>query len=119
MEGRKKVEIFMGPIACSCAGGPTPERQEKLTRAFLLKRALEKEHADSFEVTVVNLGDEREYEEGITRLKRYIGEAGEGQGEDGIAFSLDNVTPAVSVDGRIISLGDCPSVGDFMECVCD
>ena len=112
---KTKVEIFMGPTACSCAGGPTPARQEKLTRAFLLKRALEKEHADSFEVTVVNLGDEREYEEGITRLKRYIGEAGEGQGEDGIAFSLDSVTPAVSVDGRLISLGDCPSVGDFME----
>ena len=63
----------MGPIACSCAGGPTPARQEKFTHAFLLKRALEKEYADSFEVTVVNLGDEREYEEGITRLKRYVG----------------------------------------------
>ena len=119
MECRKEVEIFMGPIACSCAGGPTPARQEKLTRAFLLKRTLEKEHVDSFEVTVVNLGDEREYEEGITRLKRYIGEAGEGQGEDGLAFSLDSVTPAVSVDGRLISLGDCPSVGDFMEHVGD
>lgn len=109
----------MGPIACSCTGGPTPARQEKLTRAFLLKRALEKEHADSLEVAVVNLGDEREYEEGITRLRRYIGETGEGQGEDGIAFSLDGVTPAVSVDGRLVSLGDCPPVGDFMEHVGD
>ncbi len=112
---KTKVEIFMGPTACSCAGGPTPPRQEKLTRAFLLKRALEKEHVDSFEVTVVNLGDAREYEEGITRLKRCIGEAGEGQGEDSIAFSLDSVTPAVSVDGRLVSFGDCPSIGEFME----
>jgi len=78
---RRRVEIFIGPIACSCAGGPSPARQEKLTRALALKNALEKD--GRFDVRAWRLGEDEEYEEGIRALR--------------------------TVDGKLEYLGDAPT----------
>jgi hypothetical protein len=36
---KRQVEIFIGPVACSCAGGLSPARQETIAMAFALNDA--------------------------------------------------------------------------------
>lgn len=38
---KRRVEIFIGLAARSCAGGLSPARQNKIARAFALKSDLE------------------------------------------------------------------------------
>jgi hypothetical protein len=107
----KRVEIFIGPIACTCAGGPTPARQEKITRAFALKSALESD--PTCEVRVWMLGEDADYNEGMRALRRCLEEAGETELAENLAFSLNSATPSVAVDGRLICLADVPAPERF------
>ena len=110
---KRHVEIFIGPIACSCAGGPSPAKQEKITRAFALEGAL-KEMGDRFEVRMWRLGDDREYEEGLTALRRYLREAGEEELADRLAFVVNDATPSVALDGKLMWVRDCPTVEELL-----
>lgn len=109
---RRRVEIFIGPIACSCAGGPSPARQEKLTRALALKNALEKD--GRFDVRAWRLGEDEEYEEGIRALRTYLEGAGEDELAENLGFSVNNATPSVAVDGKLEYLGDAPTTERFL-----
>ncbi|MBU1672275.1 MAG: hypothetical protein KKF41_10935 [Actinobacteria bacterium] len=110
----RRVEIFIGPIACSCAGGPTPARQEKINRAFALEQELEKIEGGP-QVRTWRLGDEEDYGEGLGILGGYLRDAGEVELAEGLAFSINSVTPAVAVDGRLVSIGDAPSAGEVLR----
>ncbi len=110
---KKKVEIFIGPIACTCAGGPTPAKQEAISRVFALKRALEKELVNDFELTLYNLQDSSSYEVGIRRLKELLERKGEKERAARAGFLINMLTPAIAVDGDIIAIGECPSLEDF------
>lgn len=105
----RKVEIFIGPISCSCAGGPTPAKQEKITRAFTLDGAL-KEMGDRFDVRTWRLGDDGDYEEGMAILRRYLSEAGEEELAGRLAYALGAATPSVAVNGKLAWIRDCPTV---------
>jgi hypothetical protein len=109
---RRRVEIFIGPIACTCAGGPSPARQEKITRAFALEGAL-KEMSDRFDVRTWRLGDDRDYEEGMASLRRYLHSAGEEELSDRLAFVVNDVTPAVAIDGKLMWVRDCPAAEEL------
>jgi len=110
---RRKVDIFIGPIACSCAGGPSPAKQEKITRAFALEGAL-KEMGDRFEVRMWRLGDEREYEEGLAALRGYLRDAGEEELADRLAFAVNDATPSVALDGKLMWVRDCPTAEELL-----
>ncbi len=107
------VEIFIGPIACTCAGGPTPARQEKITRALALKAALEKDAG--FEVRAWMLGEDADYEEGMRALRGYLEGAGETELAENLAFSLNSATPSVAVDGELKYIGEVPAAELFFE----
>lgn len=108
------VDIFIGPIACTCAGGPTPARQEMISRAFALQRELESTD-ERFEVRTWRLGDESDYAEGIALLGRYLLEAGEDELAGHLAYSLNEATPAVAVDGRLVAVRRCPGIDELLE----
>lgn len=109
---KRCVEIFIGPIACSCAGGPSPAKQEKLTRAFTLKNALEKD--GRFDVRIWRLGEDKEYEKGLLTLMSYLKEAGEDELATNLAFSVNSATPSVVVDGKLKYLGEAPPAERFL-----
>ncbi|MBK5092529.1 MAG: hypothetical protein JJE48_03315 [Actinobacteria bacterium] len=109
---KRKVEIFIGPIACSCAGGQSPARQEKIARAFALEHTL-KGMPDRFDVSTWRLGDDEDYEEGLAALRRYLRDAGEKDLADRLAFAVNDMTPAVALDGKLIRVRDCPTVDEI------
>jgi hypothetical protein len=109
---KRRVEIFIGPTACSCAGGLSPARQEKITRAFELESAL-RGMSDRFEIRTWRLGDEEDYEEGLAALGGYLREAGEGDLADKLAFAVNDMTPAVALDGKLIRFRDCPTIDEI------
>jgi len=112
MGNKLRVKIFLGPIACSCAGGPSPAAQEKLTKAFALKNTLEKD--GRFDVRTWRLGEDEEYEEGIGTLRMYLESAGEDELASNIGFSLNTATPSIAVEGRLEYLGDVPGAERFL-----
>jgi hypothetical protein len=112
---RAKVELFLGPIAATCAGGPTPAKQEKITKAFALRTELEKRHSDRFEVVTWDLGKDEEYDEGLRHLGRYLLEAGEDEAAEANAFAINVTTPSVAVQGELVWIGDCPTVDELIE----
>lgn len=112
MPAKRHVEIFIGPISCSCAGGPGPAMQERITRAFALERGL-KSMGDRFEVRTWRLGDDDDYEQGIAALGSYLREAGEEELADRLAFAVNDATPAVALDGRLIMFRDCPTADEI------
>ncbi|HEY5530625.1 MAG TPA: hypothetical protein VIK22_01330 [Candidatus Anoxymicrobiaceae bacterium] len=112
---KRHVEIFIGPIACSCAGGPSPAKQEKITRALALKWALQNEYKAEFDLRVFDLGNEYEYEEGYRMLRQRLEEVGERERAQGAAYALKDLTPAVAVDARLEWIGDAPIIEDFMR----
>lgn len=109
---KRRVEIFIGPIACSCAGGPSPARQEKISMAFVLKSALEKE--EGFDVRTWRLGGYDDYDEGIRTLRKYLERAGEKELAANLAFALNIATPSVVVEGRLEYLGEAPTPERFI-----
>ena len=111
---KRKVEIFIGPIACSCAGGLSPAKQEKITRAFALEGAL-KEMGDRFEVKTWRLGDDDDYDEGLPVLRRYMREAGEEELADRLAFALNDAMPSVALDGKLRWVRDCPTFDEVVS----
>ena len=110
---KRHVEIFIGPIACSCAGGPSPAKQEKITRALALEGML-KEMGDRFDVHTWRLGDDDDYEEGMAALRKYLREAGEEELADRLAFALNDATPSVALEGRLEYLGEVPTSERFL-----
>ena len=110
--GKKRVEIFIGPIACSCAGGLSPARQEKITRAFELESAL-RGMSDRFEIRTWRLGDDEDYEEGLAALGGYLREAGEGDLADRLAFALNDATPSMALDGKLVWIRACPTLDEL------
>jgi len=109
---KTRVDIFIGPIACSCAGGPSPAKQEKITRAFGLEGPL-KEMGDRFEVRTWRLGDDRDYEEGLAALRRYLRDAGEEELADRLTFAINDATPSVALNGKLMWIRDCPTVDEI------
>jgi len=109
---KRRVEIFIGPTACSCAGGPSPARQEKIAKAFALKSDLEG-MVDRCDVRTWRLGDDEDYEEGLVILGGYLREAGEGELADRLAFALNDATPSVALDGKLVWVRDCPTVDEL------
>ena len=112
---KRKVEIFIGPIACSCAGGLTPAKQEKVTRALVLKSALERNHSDKYDVEYFDLGDDAAYDESLKLLRRRLEEAGEHERAAGAAYSIKDITPAIAVDGKLEWTGDAPEADEFLR----
>lgn len=109
---KRHVEIFIGPIACSCAGGPSPARQEKITRAITLKSALEKD--DEFDVRAWMLGEDADYEEGMRTLRGYLERAGEEELAANLGFAVNSATPSVAVEGRLEYLAEVPTSERFL-----
>jgi hypothetical protein len=111
----KKVELFLGRIPCSCAGGLTPAKQEKVTRAIALKSALEREHKDGFDLHVFDLGNEAEFEEGLRLLTLRLENTDESDRAQGAAYALKDLTPSVAVDGRLEWIGEAPGIEEFKQ----
>ena len=112
---RRLVEIFLGPMACSCSGMPSPAKLQKIDSALTLRRFLEKEQQDTFQVKTWDLGDESIYEEGLRLLRDYLRDGGEGDLADRLAFAINDATPSIAVDGKIAWIRDCPETADFMD----
>ncbi len=112
---RREVEIFLGPMACSCAGMPSPAKMEKVSRALNLERALQKDYEGVFSVKTWNLGADEEYEEGINVLGAYLDDAGEAELAEHPVFAVRDVTPSVAVDGKLVWIGDCPEAAGYLE----
>jgi hypothetical protein len=109
---KRHVEIFIGPIACSCAGGPSPAKQEKIARAFALKSALEKD--EGFDVRTWRLGEDDDYEEGMLTLRGYLERAGEEGLAANLGFAVNSATPSVAIEGRLEYLGEVPTPERFL-----
>jgi len=112
---RRLVEIFLGPTACSCSGMPSPAKLEKVDRALELRRFIEKEQQDAFQVKAWDLGDESMYEEGPRLLNNYLRGSGKTDLADRLAFAINDATPSIAVDGKIAWIRDCPEIADFMD----
>lgn len=109
---KNKVEIFIGPTACSCAGGLSPAKQEKIARAFALESAL-RGMSDRFEIRTWRLGGEEDYEVGLAALGRYLREASEVDLADRLAFTLNDATPSVALNGKLVWIRDCPTFDEL------
>lgn len=109
---KRRVEIFIGPAACSCAGGLSPAKQDKIARAFALKSAL-RGISDRFEIRTWRLGDDEDYEEGLATLVGYLRDAGEEDLADRLAFALNDATPSVALDGKLVWVRDCPTFDEL------
>lgn len=110
----RKVEIFLGPMACSCSGVFSLRDQEKHSQAEMLIAAL-RERPSEVELLVFDPSEDSAYAEYIKKLKGYLRQAGEDALADRIAFSLKQVTPAVSVDGRLEFMGTVPPTAEFLD----
>jgi hypothetical protein len=94
---------------------PSPAKLQKIDRALTLRRFLEKEQQDTFQVKTWDLGDESIYEEGLRLLRDYLRDGGEGDLADRLAFAINDATPSIAVDGKIAWIRDCPETADFMD----
>jgi len=112
---RRRVEIFLGPMACSCSGMPSPAKLEKIDSALILKRSIEKDYGDAFQIKTWDLGDDSSYEEGLKLLERYLRDTGETDLAEGLAFAINDATPSVAVDGKLVWIRDCPVIDDFLD----
>jgi len=112
---RRLVEIFLGPMACSCSGMPSPAKLEKIDRALKLRRFLEKEQHETFQVKTWDLGDESIYEEGLRLLRGHLRDSGEIDLADRLAFAVNDATPSIAVDGKLEWIHDCPETADFLD----
>jgi len=112
---RHRVEIFLGPLACSCAGMPSPAKLEKIDRSLRLISGLEENCGDVFSVKTWDLGTDEDYEEGIQVLGRYLREAENEELADHLAFAVKDATPSVAVDEKLVWIRDCPSVVEILE----
>jgi hypothetical protein len=110
----RRVEIFLGPMACSCSGVFALRDQEKHSRAEMLIAAL-RERPDEVELRIFDPSEDGAYAEYMKKLKGYLRQAGEDELADRIAFSLKQVTPAVAVDGRLECFGTAPDATEFLE----
>jgi|GEM_PF-1054878 hypothetical protein len=109
MKARKpRVEIFLGPLAATFVGGLPPARQESISRAYALRRELENVYEESIDVRTWDLGTDADYTEGLRRLALYLGDAGDDRFSSHAAFSINYITPAVAVNCKLVSIGDCP-----------
>jgi hypothetical protein len=113
--GKIRVEIFISPMACSCSGMPSPAKLEKIDRALNLRRSIEKDYGDAFQVKTWDLGEDSSYEEGLKLLGRYLRDAGETDLADRLSFAVNDATPSVSVDGKLAWIRDCPVIDDFLD----
>ena len=102
-EQTRKVEIFLGPMACTCSGMPSPAKLEKIDRAINLRRSIEKDHGDAFQIKTWDLGDDSSYEEGLKLLGRYLRDAGDTDLADRLAFAVNDATPSVAVERVTVS----------------
>jgi len=110
----KRVEIFLGPLACSCSGVFSLRDQEKHSQAEMLIAAL-RDHPDDIELRVYDPSEDNAYAEYMKKLKGYLRQAGEDELADRIAFSLKQVTPAIAVDGELVYYGTVPELADFLS----
>lgn len=110
----KKVEVFLGPIACSCSGVFSLRDQERHSRAEMLIAAL-KDRTDDIELRVFDPSEDSAYADYMKKLKGYLRQAGEDELADRIAFSLKQVTPAIAVDGELVYYGTVPELADFLS----
>lgn len=113
---KKTVEIFIGPIACNCAGGPAPAVQEKITKAYALKGGLEK-MKDRFEVRVYRMDDDSDYDEASRLLTDYLKKTGEGDLMERPGFQIVSATPAVAVDETLVCFTDVPTLEGFLDAI--
>lgn len=114
-EPARKVEIFLGPIACSCSGMPSPAKMEKIDRTLNLRRAIEEDCGDVLQVKTWDLGEDADYEAGLKLLGKYLRDAGEDELADRLAFSVNEATPSVAVDGRLGWIRDCPRIEELLR----
>ncbi|MEW6553940.1 MAG: hypothetical protein AB1384_06610 [Actinomycetota bacterium] len=110
----RKAEVFLGPVACLCSGVFDLRDQEKHSLAEMLIAAL-RERADQVELRVFNPSEDSAYAEYVRKLRGYLRQAGEDDLADRIAFSLEQITPAIAVDGRLDCFGTVPPVDEFLE----
>jgi hypothetical protein len=110
----RRVEIFLGPMACSCSGVFDLRDQEKHSRTEMLIASL-RERQDEVELRVFDPSEDGAYAEYMKKLRSYLRQAGEGELADRIAFSLKQITPAVAVDGKLECIGSVPSAGEFLD----
>jgi hypothetical protein len=109
----KRVEVFLGPITCSCSGVFSLRDQEKHSQAEMLIAAL-KNHGGEIELRVFDPSEDSAYAEYMKKLKGYLRQAGEDELADRIAFSLKQIAPAIAVDGELICFGSVPELADFL-----
>lgn len=110
----KKVEVFLGPVACSCSGVFSLRDQEKHSRAEMLIAAL-RDRPDVIELRVYDPSEDNAYAEYMKKLKGYLRQAGEDELADRIAFSLKQITPAIAVNGILECYGSVPCTGEFLD----
>ncbi|MCJ7745064.1 MAG: hypothetical protein MUP40_02075 [Actinobacteria bacterium] len=67
------------------------------------------------ELVTWDLGDDTVYDDALKVLARYLREAGEAAFADRVAFALNNVTPSLAVDGRLLWINDCPDESELLE----
>jgi len=110
----KRVEVFLGPVACSCSGVFSLRDQEKHSRAEMLITAL-RDRPDDIELRVYDPSEDNAYAEYMKKLKGYLRQVGEEEFADRIAFSLKQVTPAIAVDGILECYGSVPEIKGFLS----
>jgi len=110
----KRVEVFLGPVTCSCSGVFSLRDQEKHSQAEMLIAAI-RDHPDDIELLVYDPSEDNAYAEYVKKLKGYLRQAGEDELADRIAFSLKQVTPAIAVDGMLYCYGSVPEREDFLR----
>jgi hypothetical protein len=108
-----RVEIFLGPIACSCSGIFSLRDQEKHSQAGMLIAAL-KDRPNEVDLRVYDPSEDSAYAEYMKKLKGYLRQAGEDELADRIAFSLKQVTPAIAVDGKLVYFGTVPEAFELL-----
>jgi len=110
----KRVEVFLGPVACSCSGVFSLRDQEKHSRAEMLIAAL-RERPGEVDVRVYDPSEDSAYAEYMKKLKGYLRRAGEDELADRAAFSLKQITPAIAVDGRLEYFGSVPEIAQLLS----
>ena len=108
-----EVEIFLGPMACSCSGVFSLRDQERHSRAEMLIAALGQQ--PQVKLRVYDPSEDGAYAEYMKKLRGYLRQAGEDEIADRIAFSLKQVTPAIAVDGKLEYLGSVPEAAELVE----
>lgn len=108
-----RVEIFIPPTSCQCGAHPTPARQEKIGRALALCRYLQ--GIETIDLEVCDLGDDVACSDGMRRLSALLREAGESELSARAAYAMNEITPSVAVDGKLVCIKDCPTSDAFDE----